>query len=326
MKQIEQGEAGAKSANRRDLAIALQLRRGTKSLRSMGEAVKKTAKCSILTFLGGAIQCNHLIIPNGLPRPKGLAVTKSTFNSISRHCEDLTKESIVIKAKSLQIDSSVVSLPQNDKPKHDCTTRHAEFISASYKVGKRKISYATPQTLKQVQGDRYKAAFSLVEILVALIVVSLITAALAPVITKKLSSAGITIVGGGSGGGLNNENTNVPIEDCTVEYNGTYTESMEADDTRKFILKSSGTFKIDCNAKAKIFLVGGGGGGGGGSTANQGGGYGGAGGGITETSLNITANENIDVVVGAGGSRGTGNAGGCSNGGGAGGTTKFKDR
>ena len=43
-----------------------------------------------------------------------------------------------------------------------------------------------------------KKAFSLVEILVALIVVSLIMAALAPVITKKLSSAGITIIGGGS--------------------------------------------------------------------------------------------------------------------------------
>ena len=45
-----------------------------------------------------------------------------------------------------------------------------------------------------------KKAFSLVEILVALIIVSLITAALAPVITKKLSSSGITIGGGGGGG------------------------------------------------------------------------------------------------------------------------------
>ena len=43
-------------------------------------------------------------------------------------------------------------------------------------------------------------AFSLVEILVALIIVSLITAALVPVITKKLSSSGITISGGGGGG------------------------------------------------------------------------------------------------------------------------------
>ena len=43
-------------------------------------------------------------------------------------------------------------------------------------------------------------AFSLVEILVALIIVSVITAALAPVITKKLASAGITIIGGGSSG------------------------------------------------------------------------------------------------------------------------------
>jgi len=45
------------------------------------------------------------------------------------------------------------------------------------------------------------SGFSLVEILVALIIVSLITAALAPVITKKLSSSSITIIGGGSGGG-----------------------------------------------------------------------------------------------------------------------------
>lgn len=45
-------------------------------------------------------------------------------------------------------------------------------------------------------------AFSLVEILVALIIVSVITAALAPVITKRLSSSGITIVGGGSGGNI----------------------------------------------------------------------------------------------------------------------------
>ena len=40
--------------------------------------------------------------------------------------------------------------------------------------------------------------FSLVEILVALIIVSLIVAALAPVITKRLSSSGITIGGGGT--------------------------------------------------------------------------------------------------------------------------------
>ena len=42
-------------------------------------------------------------------------------------------------------------------------------------------------------------AFSLVEIVVALIIFSVITAALAPIITKKLKSTGITI-GGGDGG------------------------------------------------------------------------------------------------------------------------------
>ena len=44
-------------------------------------------------------------------------------------------------------------------------------------------------------------AFSLVEILVALIAVSCIFAALAPVITKKLKSNAVSIGGGGVGGG-----------------------------------------------------------------------------------------------------------------------------
>ena len=285
-----------------------------------GEAVKKTAKCSILTFLGGAIQCNHLIIPNGLPRPKGLTMTKSTFNSISRHCEDLTKESIVIKAKSLQIDSSVVSLPQNDKPKNDCTTRHAEFISASYKVGKRKISYATPQTLKQVQGDRYKAAFSLVEILVALIMVSLITAAIAPVITKKLSSAGITIAGGSAGSGetcavcpdgytLNADNkcisSSFEFDQSTVAW----TKETKEDGSVKLTLTGGTTFTPQVNAEATVFLVGGGGGSGGSSTHCGAGG----GGGYTATSeYSLRAGEAITIAIGAGGAKGS-----------RGGTTKF---
>ena len=62
------------------------------------------------------------------------------------------------------------------------------------------------------------SGFSLVEILVALIIVSLIMAALAPVITKKLSSAGITIVGGGSGGGGSGVSTSCAAldENCTL--------------------------------------------------------------------------------------------------------------
>lgn len=55
---------------------------------------------------------------------------------------------------------------------------------------------------KQFAGSNIlRCAFSLVEILVALIIVSLITAAMAPVITKRLKSSGIIISGGGSGGG-----------------------------------------------------------------------------------------------------------------------------
>ena len=44
-------------------------------------------------------------------------------------------------------------------------------------------------------------AFSLVELLVSLITISLITAALAPVITKKLSAGTITVGSFGGGGG-----------------------------------------------------------------------------------------------------------------------------
>ena len=46
-----------------------------------------------------------------------------------------------------------------------------------------------------------KFGFSLVEIVVALIIISVITAALAPIITKKMKSTGITI-GSGDGGSL----------------------------------------------------------------------------------------------------------------------------
>ena len=61
-------------------------------------------------------------------------------------------------------------------------------------------------------GNKTIKAFSLVEILVALIIMSVITAALVPVITKKLSSSGITIVGGGSQG-----NSNIEFErDCST--------------------------------------------------------------------------------------------------------------
>ena len=52
----------------------------------------------------------------------------------------------------------------------------------------------------------------------ALIIVSVITAALAPVITKKLSSAGIIIAGGGSGsiGSSITTGANCPIANCVA--------------------------------------------------------------------------------------------------------------
>ena len=52
-----------------------------------------------------------------------------------------------------------------------------------------------------MDNKRVKEAFSLVEILVALIAVSCISAALAHVITKKLKGNAISVGGGGVGGG-----------------------------------------------------------------------------------------------------------------------------
>ena len=70
--------------------------------------------------------------------------------------------------------------------------------------------------IKNMLFTKYFKAFSLVEILVALIIVSLITAAIAPVITKKLSSSGITI----SSSSLSEGNTQLSkicnIPNCSV--------------------------------------------------------------------------------------------------------------
>ena len=50
---------------------------------------------------------------------------------------------------------------------------------------------------------RYLRAFSLIELMISLVTISLITAAMAPVITKKLSTGTITVGSfGGSGGGI----------------------------------------------------------------------------------------------------------------------------
>ena len=68
-----------------------------------------------------------------------------------------------------------------------------------------------------------KQAFSLVEILVALIAVGCISAALAPVITKKLKSNGVSIGGGGIGGKTENVEFIMDCSDfgvdCTLCFN-----------------------------------------------------------------------------------------------------------
>ena len=101
-----------------------------------------------------------------------------------------------------------------------------------------------------------KHAFSLVEILVALIIVSLITAAMAPVITKKLKSSGITIgagssSGGGGGGGATLACGDIP--DCILcKDNICYTciKDKETCETGKFLDNPSCSCKPCSNIMA----------------------------------------------------------------------------
>ena len=97
-------------------------------------------------------------------------VQQPTITSSLRHSER-SEES-----NAFQINSSVASLPQDE-----------EFFQSSI--------FLLPNLKKCI-----KSAFSLVEILIALIIVSVVMAALAPVITKKIKSSGVTIGGGGGSG------------------------------------------------------------------------------------------------------------------------------
>ena len=84
-------------------------------------------------------------------------------------------------------------------------------------------------------------AFSLVEILVALIIISLITAAMAPAITKKLSSSAITIVGGGGGGSYNPFGNVSSQEDCDkLGENLLYVETDSENHTGKCVEHETG--------------------------------------------------------------------------------------
>ena len=156
----------------------------------------------------------------------------------------------------------------------------------------------------------------------ALIMVSLITAAIAPVITKKLSSAGITIAGGGSGGGAGSGETCAVCPDgytlnaddkCemgTFQFavDGAFTEDTTADGGIKVTITSGTTLTPSTGGKAKIFLVGGGGG----SGSSTGGGGGGGGGYCTESNYTFIANTPVAIQIGAGGNASS-----------TGGTTKF---
>ena len=229
-----------------------------------------------------------------------VSFTRNDDNMLCRHSEALAEE------------SNAPCKVTHTQPH----TRHAKRVSASYKAGKPKISFNTTKTLKLVQGDNQKSAFSLVEILVALIIVSLITAAMAPIITKKLSSAGITIVGGGSGGGDGGE-VDVESNDgmCTTcedgfvlqgnqcvtanfsfEFDGAFSDTVNSFGYQKIFLKSSGTFKPKVTKKGKMLLVGGGGG-----SANIYKGGGGGGGYVVETNFTFEKDVPYTVTIGAGG-------------------------
>lgn len=72
--------------------------------------------------------------------------------------------------------------------------------------------------IKNMWFTKYFKAFSLVEILVALIIVSIIMAAMAPIITKRLSSSGVTIAGGGGSSGTLSSSCEAFGANCTLCY------------------------------------------------------------------------------------------------------------
>ncbi len=129
---------------------------------------------------------------------------------------------------------------------------HSEFISESL------TDYR--ETLKQVQGDK-KAAFSLVELLMALLVASLLMAALAPVMTRRI---GETLNINGS---IDPKGTPKKIE---IDFNSNSNKQGEIFNCQNIITEADGSKYCEgefvvpngYNGIMKVIVIGAGGGGG----------------------------------------------------------------
>ena len=116
-------------------------------------------------------------------------------------------------------------------------------------------------------------AFSLVELMISLITISVIIAAMTPIITKKLSASRVAVGSFGGGGGSESCTKTCPTgyalsgDTCvgtglTFSTTCSYSEDTSSSGTgQKIKLKGNGTFKALSGGKATLLLVGGGGGG-----------------------------------------------------------------
>ena len=96
---------------------------------------------------------------------------------------------------------------------------------------------------------KFSKAFSLIELMISLIVISLVAAAFAPVITKKLSSS--SIFAGSIGGGFSKSCSNIS-EDCALCAGDTCLSCKNKCDEGEILNVSDCSCKVDTSYYVKI--------------------------------------------------------------------------
>lgn len=129
---------------------------------------------------------------------------------------------------------------------------HSELVLASADISQ------NPKTPKRLQSDRSAlklAAFSLVEMLMALLVASLLLAALAPVMTKRMNES-VTVTGGGEGAPPAPK-----VKKHEIEYGSTECATIRTDADGSEYCEGVFVVPTGFNGRMKVTLIGAGGGG-----------------------------------------------------------------
>ncbi len=153
-------------------------------------------------------QCKNA--PTGQPMDTVIASGQQSFNG-HRHCEDSTEShsmnTVIARVASayrgnpVKHNAESVSLKSSHgfrKTFLDCFVTVVSLAMTAAQPMKKAINQRTTVTLNLFQGLKQCRAFSLVEMLMALLVASLLMAALAPVMTKRMDEAKLNISGVGA--------------------------------------------------------------------------------------------------------------------------------